>query len=349
VAGLLPAAMGFQAAVGSLAPSAAGRVSLPLRAPWAVPSSRHARLSARRMCPQPSAVNVAMAASLVDMVAAAAPGDTITLEKGVYTLDKQLKIDKDLTVQAAANCGWGDVVITAAAPTDQGHFGGRKDPTCLGIMFNIQGYIPEDSSPPTLPEITFRGIKVVHTSGSTSGTLSNGLGSICMAIGQGARVTFERCEIVTETSTAVFCSGRMSEVKVDTCVIGPNGWDTESSSGYGVCIFREAYGEVINSDVWRQAQSGVISFNEGSTALVVECEVGPCLLGGIAAEGQRATLTAKDVTIKDIEWREVAQFDGGEVIFDDGVPGDEMCVHFRQMSKCADCAAGKPATSYAEY
>ena len=72
-----------------------------------------------------------------------APGDTITLEKGVYTLDKQLKIDKDLTVQAAANCGWGDVVITAAAPTDQGHFGGRKDPTCLGIMFNIQGYIPE--------------------------------------------------------------------------------------------------------------------------------------------------------------------------------------------------------------
>ena len=50
---------------------AAGRVSLPLRAPWAVPSSRHARLSARRMCPQPSAVNVAMAASLVDMVAAA--------------------------------------------------------------------------------------------------------------------------------------------------------------------------------------------------------------------------------------------------------------------------------------
>ena len=26
---------------------------------------------------------------------------------------------------------------------------------------------------------------------------------------------------------------------------------------YGVCIFREAYGEVINSDVFRQAQSGV--------------------------------------------------------------------------------------------
>ena len=30
-----------------------------------------------------------------------------------------------------------------------------------------------------------------------------------------------------------------TQVKVDTCVIGPNGWDCESSSGYGVCIFRE--------------------------------------------------------------------------------------------------------------
>jgi hypothetical protein len=27
----------------------------------------------------------------------------------------------------------------------------------------------------------------------------------------------------------------------------------------------------------------VIAFNEGSTALVVNCELGPCLLGGIAA------------------------------------------------------------------
>ena len=65
---------------------------------------------------------------------------------------------------------------------------------------------------------------------------------------------------------------------------------------------------------------------------------------GIAAEGQRATLTAKDVTMRDfdavsgkyvsrIEWREVAQFDGGEVIFKDGVAGDEMCPHFRQVSE----------------
>ena len=34
-----------------------------------------------------------------------------------------------------------------------------------------------------------------------------------------------------------------------------------------------------------------------------------------------------------IEWREVAQFDGGEVIFKDGVAGDEMCPHFRQVSE----------------
>lgn len=173
-------------------------------------------------------------------------------------------------------------------------------------------------------------------------------------------MVFERCEITTETSTAIFCSGRLTTVKVDTSVVGPNGWDCESASGYGVCVFREAYGEVINSDIWRQAQSGVIAFNEGSTALVVSCDIGPCLLGGIAAEGQRATLTAKDVTMRDfdpvsgkyvsrIEWREVAQFDGGEVIFKDGVAGDEMCPHFRQESKCQDCADGVPPTSYADY
>jgi len=45
-------------------------------------------------------------------------GDTITLEKGTYTLEKTLVIDKELTVVAAANCEWGDVLITAAAPTD---------------------------------------------------------------------------------------------------------------------------------------------------------------------------------------------------------------------------------------
>ena len=73
-----------------------------------------------------------------------------------------------------------------------------------------------------------------------------------------------------------------------------------------------------------------------------------------------------------IEWREVAQFDGGEVIFKDGVAGDEMCPHFRQVSecvyfvfaymrmcavthefwqesKCQDCADGVPPTSYADY
>jgi len=241
------------------------------------------------------------------------------------------------------------VLITAAAPTDAGHFGARADGKGLGIMFNCKGFIPEDSTPPLLPEIKFRGIRVDHTGGSEIGTLSNGLGSICFSIGAGAKVLFEECEIITETSTAIFCSGRLTEVKVDTCVIGPNGWDCESASGYGVCIFREAYGEVINSDIFRQAQSGVIAFNEGSTALVVESEVGPCLLGGIAAEGQRATLTAKDVTINGIEWREVAQFDGGEVLFEDGVEGDEMCVHYRQMSRCNDCANGVPATTYAEY
>lgn len=39
----------------------------------------------------------------------------------------------------------------------------------------------------------------------------------------------------------------------------------------------------------------------------------------------------------------------GQVIFKDGVEGDEMCGHFRQMSKCHECAAGVPPTKYAEY
>lgn len=78
-----------------------------------------------------------------------------------------------------------------------------------------------------------------HQGGSEKGTLSNGLGSICFAIGAGAQVSFEECEITTETSTAIFASGRFTQVQVDTCVVGPNGWECESSSGYGICIFRE--------------------------------------------------------------------------------------------------------------
>lgn len=221
-------------------------------------------------------------ASLHDLVAGAADGDTITLQKGTYELEKTLLLDKDITLQAAEDCEWGDVLITAAAPRDKGHFAARADGECLSVMFNCKGMIPEESVPPTLPQITLRGIKIHHSGGSEKGTLSNGLGSICFSINTGAQVVFERCEITTETSTAIFCSGRLTTVKVDTSVVGPNGWDCESASGYGVCVFREAYGEVINSDIWRQAQSGVIAFNEGSTALVVSCDIGPCLLGGVA-------------------------------------------------------------------
>jgi hypothetical protein len=55
-----------------------------------------------------------------------APGDTITLEKGVYNLDKTVVIEDDLTIQAAEGCEAGDVVITASAPVDSGHFAARK-------------------------------------------------------------------------------------------------------------------------------------------------------------------------------------------------------------------------------
>lgn len=70
------------------------------------------------------------------------------------------------------------------------------------------------------------------------------------------------------------------DVYVGACVLS---WLVEGSGHVGwEESGRQAYGEVINSEVWRQAQSGVIAFNEGSTALVVDCNVGPCLLGGIA-------------------------------------------------------------------
>ena len=55
-----------------------------------------------------------------------APGDTITLEKGVYDVDKTVVIEDDLTIQAAEGCEAGDVVITASAPVDSGHFAARK-------------------------------------------------------------------------------------------------------------------------------------------------------------------------------------------------------------------------------
>jgi hypothetical protein len=45
-----------------------------------------------------------------------------------------------------------------------------------------------------------------------------------------------------------------------------------------------------------------------------------------------------------IEWREVAQFDGGEVIFKDNVEGDEMCPHFRQATPKPETRNPKPET-----
>jgi hypothetical protein len=100
------------------------------------------------------------------------------LEKGTYTLEKTLVVDKDLTIQAAdgdldsiflqlsfapaqpcrlfdhaylaagrrlhcADCELGDVIITAKAPTDTGHFAARADGESLGIMVNCKGFIPE--------------------------------------------------------------------------------------------------------------------------------------------------------------------------------------------------------------
>jgi len=230
--------------------------------------------------------------SLEDMVAAAEPGDTILLPKGTYELSETLRIDKDITIAAEEGVARNDVLITGSAPTD-----------ARGILCMVTS------------KAKFKGVKVHHAGGSVGGTLSSGKGSICFFVNEPGSLELDDCLVTTETSTAVMASGGQASVLVNTCTIGPCGWDCESAAGYGVCIFRGAHGTVLNTDVYRVGQSGIIAFYEESTALAVACDVGPCQLGGIAAEGQRAVLKAKDVHLHDIEWKQVAEYDGGEVVF----------------------------------
>lgn len=68
-------------------------------------------------------------------------------------MDKTVVIEDDLTIEAAEGCGWGDVVITATAPVDTGHFAARKDHESLGIMFDCKGFIPEDSGVSVSPRL----------------------------------------------------------------------------------------------------------------------------------------------------------------------------------------------------
>lgn len=231
--------------------------------------------------------------SLADMIEAAEPGDTILLGKGTYDLGgAMLTLDKEITIAAEPGVDRDEVLITGTAPTD-----------ARGMMFMVTS------------KVTIRGVHIHHAGGSVGGTLSSGVGSICIFVNEPGKLELEEVKITTETSTALLCSGQQAAVEVNTCRVGPCGWDVESSAGYGICIFRGAHGTVYNTDVWRVGQSGIIAFYEGSSALCVDCDVGPCQLGGIAAEGQRAELRAKRVHLHDIEWKQVAEYDGGEVVF----------------------------------
>uniref|UniRef100_A0A7S0EUZ4 Right handed beta helix domain-containing protein n=1 Tax=Hanusia phi TaxID=3032 RepID=A0A7S0EUZ4_9CRYP len=274
-------------------------------------SSSSMSLQQRWTCRQPSlrkstmprmASTLETDTSLLTMIEEAQSGDTIVLGKGNYVLPQPVVLSKDVTIKAEDGLLPTDVVIVGEAPRDK-----------RGVMITVSG-----------ANVKLQGVKIVHKGGSIPGTLSNGLGSICMMVlepgdGRNSKLSLDECFVTTETSTAVFVTGGTSRVYVDTCTIGPCGWDVESSSGYGICIFKGAHGEVLNTDVFRCSQSGIIAFYEGSTALVIQCDVGPCQLGGIAAEGQRAQMKASKVKLIDIEWKNCAEYDGGEVILLDEV------------------------------
>ncbi|EKX47295.1 hypothetical protein GUITHDRAFT_162682 [Guillardia theta CCMP2712] len=298
--------------LGLLAGAEGFMVAPPMRPTGACSCSlRSLPLQQRRSCRQPAsrrsmtlrmATSLETDSSLLTRIEEAQSGDTIVLGKGTYVLPKPVVLSKDVTIKAEDGLLPTDVVIVGEAPTDR-----------RGVMLTVSG-----------ANVKLQGVKILHKGGSIPGTLSNGLGSICMMVlepgdGRNSKLTLDECFVSTETSTAVFVTGGTSRVNVDTCTIGPCGWDVESSSGYGICIFKGAHGEVLNTDVYRCAQSGIIAFYEGSSALVIQCDVGPCQLGGIAAEGQRAQMKASKVKLIDIEWKNCAEYDGGEVILLDEV------------------------------
>lgn len=227
------------------------------------------------------------------MVDDAEAGSTIILKKGTYQVEGTLRINKALTIQAESGCAVEDVVITGTAPVDK-----------KGVLMEIT------------KNVKLLGLTVRHMGGSPTMTLSTGVGSVCINIKEEGFLHIEDCEVTTETSAAIVANGRGARLYCDSCTVGPCGWDCDSVSGYGICVFAGGYGEVLNTDVWRVSQSGIVAFFPDSVCTAMLCDIGPSQLVAVSAEGGNSRFLARKCTLTDSEWKHCAEYDGGEVTLD---------------------------------
>jgi hypothetical protein len=169
--------------------------------------------------------------------------------------------------------------------------------------------------------------------GSTTSGLSAGTASIAVCV-DGGSINIRNCHLYTDTGAAVVVQGTSASAIIAQSRMGPCGWFAQSKAGYAVLTRNGGHASVLNSDLYMLSQSGVVAYQSASTAYVNRCTIGPCLLSAIAAEGMRVELQAKDVNVVDIKWREVAEFDGGEVVFLDEAGKQEEKSYESKNSKC---------------
>lgn len=96
----------------------------------------------------------------------------------------------------------------------------------------------------------------------------------------------------TDTGAAVVVQGASGAAIVAQCRLGPCGWWAQSKAGYAVLTRQGGHASVLNSDLYRLSQSGVVAYQGSSSAYVNRCRIGPCLLSAVAAEGTRVELQA---------------------------------------------------------
>jgi len=316
-----PRHSGFAARVSHVGPTAAGWAGLR-----GSPALRTAHRATRGGAASMIASTAVGVESLADRVAAAQPGDTIILEKGEYTIEGSLVIDKPLTIKSAPGLGYRDVLIQGEAPERDTEMAASGPAT----KYNRGAYMIHVTS----TDVVIQGVSIFLAKGSPGGSLSAGTASVAICCDDGV-VDVRECHLYTDTGAAMVVQGQAATVIVSQCRVGPCGWFAQSKAGYGVLARRGGHASVLNSDFYQLSQSGVVAYQAASTAYVNRCSIGPTLLSAVAAEGMRVELQAKDLVITDIYWREVAEFDGGEVVFLDGgveasksndfKPGNTVC------------------------
>ena len=165
--------------------------------------------------------------------------------------------------------------------------------------------------------VTIEGVTLVYPGGDPDVGLGSGKEAVCLRVRERGCLTLRDCVVSTGAGAGVTASGIAASVKVDTCRVGPCGWEGNSRHGYGVALLSGAKGDILNTDLYRLGGSGVLCFGEGTTSNVIMCDIGPCILSCVAAEGSRSVIQAKQVKMGKAAFKQVAEINGGDCILED--------------------------------